>query len=233
MRSTRRSASIPRAILARSCRSTAGSRWTPTTIICSGCCSNLARNAMQALEARAPNIRCGTIPCHRPARRRRGRDRGAGHRPGFPPRARENLFQASSGSARPGEPNSGWRLRQSYPRAWRRHSPRGGHDRRNLPPHHPGPGGRSRFLAGGAGQRLTGRRRALQPEAGRDGPGQGGTVRGRQKALPIGKRNDSYPPLRWPFVLSGRLPNRLFDPGFLSGAVLDHPQVVSVVTMRP
>lgn len=64
---------------------------------------NLARNAMQALEARAPN---NTL---RDQIRVTGRREGgvvvievSDTGPGFPPRAREHLFQAFSGSARPG-----------------------------------------------------------------------------------------------------------------------------------
>jgi signal transduction histidine kinase len=64
---------------------------------------NLTRNAMQALEARAPNNAL------RDQIRVTGRREGgvvvievADTGPGFPPRAREHLFQAFSGSARPG-----------------------------------------------------------------------------------------------------------------------------------
>ena len=64
---------------------------------------NLARNAMQALEGRAPNNRL------RDQIRVTGRREGgvvvievSDTGPGFPPRAREHLFQAFSGSARPG-----------------------------------------------------------------------------------------------------------------------------------
>ena len=64
---------------------------------------NLTRNAMQALEARAPNNAL------RDQIRVTGRREGgvvvievSDTGPGFPPRAREHLFQAFSGSARPG-----------------------------------------------------------------------------------------------------------------------------------
>jgi signal transduction histidine kinase len=64
---------------------------------------NLTRNAMQALEARAPNNAL------RDQIRVTGRREGgvvvievSDTGPGFPPRARENLFQAFSGSTRPG-----------------------------------------------------------------------------------------------------------------------------------
>jgi signal transduction histidine kinase len=64
---------------------------------------NLTRNAMQALEARAPNNAL------RDQIRVTGRREGgvvvievSDTGPGFPPKAREHLFQAFSGSARPG-----------------------------------------------------------------------------------------------------------------------------------
>jgi signal transduction histidine kinase len=64
---------------------------------------NLTRNAMQALEARAPNNAL------RDQIRVTGRREGgvvvievSDTGPGFPPRAREHLFQAFSGSTRPG-----------------------------------------------------------------------------------------------------------------------------------
>jgi signal transduction histidine kinase len=64
---------------------------------------NLTRNAVQALEARAPNNAL------RDQVRVTGRREGgvvvievSDTGPGFPPRAREHLFQAFSGSARPG-----------------------------------------------------------------------------------------------------------------------------------
>jgi signal transduction histidine kinase len=64
---------------------------------------NLARNAVQALEGRAPNNAL------RDQIRVTGRREGgvvvieiSDTGPGFPPRAREHLFQAFSGSARPG-----------------------------------------------------------------------------------------------------------------------------------
>ncbi len=64
---------------------------------------NLTRNAMQALEARAPNN-----PLRDQIRVTGRREGGvvvievSDTGPGFPPRAREHLFQAFSGSARPG-----------------------------------------------------------------------------------------------------------------------------------
>ncbi len=64
---------------------------------------NLTRNAMQALESRAPNN-----PLRDQIRVTGRREGGvvvievSDTGPGFPPRAREHLFQAFSGSARPG-----------------------------------------------------------------------------------------------------------------------------------
>jgi signal transduction histidine kinase len=64
---------------------------------------NLTRNAMQALEARAPNN-----PLRDQIRVTGRREGGvvvievSDTGPGFPPRAREHLFQAFSGSSRPG-----------------------------------------------------------------------------------------------------------------------------------
>jgi signal transduction histidine kinase len=64
---------------------------------------NLTRNAMQALEARAPNN-----PLRDQIRMTGRREGGvvvievSDTGPGFPPRAREHLFQAFSGSSRPG-----------------------------------------------------------------------------------------------------------------------------------
>ena len=64
---------------------------------------NLTRNAVQALEVRTPNNAL------RDQIRVTGRREGgvvvievSDTGPGFPPRAREHLFQAFSGSARPG-----------------------------------------------------------------------------------------------------------------------------------
>ena len=107
---------------------------------------NLARNAVQALETRAPND---------PARdqvRITGRREGAvvvievsDTGPGFPAKAREHLFEAfqSLGAKRRHWPRPGHR-RRAGPRPRRRHQARRGHHRGDLPAHHSGPGGRAR-----------------------------------------------------------------------------------------
>ena len=144
---------------------------------------NLARNAVQALEARAPN------DALRDQIRITGRREGgvvvievADTGPGFSPRAREHLFEAFSGSTRPGGTGLGPRHRgRTRPRAWRRNPAGRGHDRRDLPPDHPGSGGRSRCLARGTRQRLTVRRCPILPQ------------RKPRQPLPFRDRDDSYP----------------------------------------
>ena len=63
---------------------------------------NLARNAVRRWRAARRTIRPRPDPHHRPARGRRGGDRGLRHRPGLSEKARAHLFEAFQGSTRTG-----------------------------------------------------------------------------------------------------------------------------------
>ena len=118
---------------------------------------NLARNAMQALEGReTQGSRPRSDPCHRPARGCGGGDRGVRHRPGTlgsRPRAPVRGFPGLDPHRQRG-PGARHRGRAGT-RPWRRDPPGRGHHRRDLPAHHPGPGGGAREAARGAGAGVT------------------------------------------------------------------------------
>ena len=107
---------------------------------------NLARNAVQALETRAPND---------PARdqvRITGRREGAvvvievsDTGPGFPAQgARASVRGLPVDRAQRRHGPRPRHRRRAGPRPWWRHQAGGGHHWRNLPAHHPGPRGRAR-----------------------------------------------------------------------------------------
>ena len=119
---------------------------------------NLARNALQALEARAPN------DPGRDQLRVTGQREGAvvvievsDTGPGVTDRARAHLFEAFQGSTRPGRLRPRARDRgRAGARAWRRDPPGRRHHRGDLPHHHPGPRGRHRGAPRRAGETTPG-----------------------------------------------------------------------------
>ncbi len=107
---------------------------------------NLARNAVQALEARAPND-----PLRDQIRITGRREGGvvvievADTGPGFPPQRARASVRGVPGLD-PARRHRAWACHRGRtdPRPWRRNPAGRGHHRRDLPPHHSGPGGRSR-----------------------------------------------------------------------------------------
>ncbi len=117
---------------------------------------NLSRNAAQALEARAPNN-----PLRDQIRVTGRREGGVVVDRGI--RCRSWLVIACQGASLRGvfrfDPpgrDRAWPCHRggTHPRPWRRDPAGRGYHRRNVSPHPPGPGCRSRRLAGGAGKRL-------------------------------------------------------------------------------
>ncbi len=105
MRCATISASGKTAASAGSSRSSAASKWMPITIRSSGCLNLEPQRGAGAGSAGAEQPAARPDPRHRPARRRScGGSEVSDTGPGFSSRAKEHLFEAFSGSTRPGGP---------------------------------------------------------------------------------------------------------------------------------